>query len=68
MNTVRVERPEELKRTQSISVALTSDDKRRIIDAAHSSGYVVSEFVRRSTLAEVEKVEKRQERERGAGK
>lgn len=55
---MKVERPPELKRTAQISLAVTPDQKRRIIEAAHGSGRVVAHFVRRAIMNEVERLEK----------
>lgn len=59
---MKVKRPQNLKRTAQISVAVTPDEKRRIIEAAHGSGRVVAHFVRGATIAEVERVEKAREK------
>ena len=62
MEQVKVERPDSLKRTASLSIALTPAEKQRIIDVAHGSGQVVSHMARQAILAEVAKLERAQSR------
>ena len=48
------------RRTAKISLSLTPDEKQRVIDAAHASGRLLSEFVREELLQSVAEVEKKQ--------
>lgn len=64
---MKVERPQELKRTAQISVAVTPDQKRRIVEAAHGSGRIVAQFMRAAAMSEVERVERARERAASRG-
>lgn len=55
----RAERPAELRRTAGVSFSLTPGEKERLIAAAHGGGEIVSHFVRRLVMAEVERSERR---------
>lgn len=57
-------RAPELRRTAHISSTVTPSQKERIVAAAYAREQIVSDFVRTVVLAEVEKVEREQARQR----
>ena len=63
----RDERRAALRKRESIQVYVTSEDKRRIENAALANGRRSSEFLRELALAEAERFEK-QGRRRGSEK
>ena len=58
-----VRRSPTLRRTAKISLSLTPNEKRRIIDAAEATDRIISDFLREEILHVVAQIEKQEARQ-----